>query len=216
MNRIKKFISMLLATTILLTNFSSVFARSQITDGKELIKIDNNTIINTNFYGEEQLSDLAFAFKDELEYESDKSNQIQTRSIWDFVDVVMAGFSWKDFLKDPSLGNFGWAILDTSSILPFLPSSSYFRKGGKTLLKMDEVAKFASKSSKNKKIIKNGIKKISPSKAKSLIRKIAKGYYLSNDVYRNHILVRHSFNSKVKGTSKFIKGFDIKNAIKKL
>lgn len=55
----------------------------------------------------------------------------------------MAGKSWADLLANPTWGNFGWAILDTAALLPLLPSSAYFRQGGKVLLDADEVAKFA-------------------------------------------------------------------------
>lgn len=90
----------------------------------------------------------------------------------------MAGLSWADFFKEPSLGNFGWAILDTASILPILPSSAYVRKGGKTILKMDEVAKFAKKSSKNKSLVRKALKlyKYSDGISSKAIKKINKTF----------------------------------------
>jgi len=48
---------------------------------------------------------------------------------WDAVDVVFAGLSWSDFADDPSLSNFGWAMLDTAALLPIIPSTGYFRRG---------------------------------------------------------------------------------------
>lgn len=58
-------------------------------------------------------------------------------------DVVMAGWSWAEFFNDKSWEKFGWAALDTAALLPLLPSSSYFRQGWKTYLKMDEVKKLS-------------------------------------------------------------------------
>lgn len=86
-----------------------------------------------------------------------KHGDIQTRSVWDVVDIIMAGASWADLFANPSWGNFGWAVLDTAALLPVLPSSAYFRKGGKTFLKIDEVAKFA-KTSKGKKAVSAAMK----------------------------------------------------------
>lgn len=68
---------------------------------------------------------------------------VEIQTIWDLVDIVMAGASWADLFAQPSWGNFGWAVLDTAALLPVLPSSAYFRKGGQVFLKIDEVAKFA-------------------------------------------------------------------------
>ena len=81
-----------------------------------------------------------------------KHGGIQTRNFWDAVDILMSGASWAELFANPSWGNFGWAVLDTAALLPALPSTAYFRKGGKTLLKVDEVAKFA-KTSKGKKVL---------------------------------------------------------------
>ena len=81
----------------------------------------------------------------------------QVASLWDIVDIIMAGKSWADLFFEPSLANSGWAILDTAALLPVLPSSAYFRQGGKTLLKSDEVAKFA-KTAKGKTAVKAALK----------------------------------------------------------
>ncbi|MFW5671511.1 MAG: hypothetical protein ACOCM8_04330 [Acetivibrio ethanolgignens] len=86
-----------------------------------------------------------------------KHGNIQTRSIWDVVDILMAGASWANLIANPSWGNFGWAVLDTAALLPVLPASAYFRKGGKTFLKIDEVAKFAI-TSKGKKAVSAAMK----------------------------------------------------------
>lgn len=104
-----------------------------------------------------QQSDYAVIEKDnssygEVYYVVEKY-KLRERSFWDLVDVVMAGASWADFFKDPSWSNLGWAVLDTASILPLLPSTAYVRKGGKILLKIDEVAKFA-KTSEGKNALK--------------------------------------------------------------
>lgn len=141
-------------------------------------------------------------------------NPIKPRTIWDALDVVMAGASWADFFKEPSLANLGWAALDTVSLLPILPSSAYIRKGGKLLLNVDEVKKLA-KTPEGLAKIKKALKAID--KASDILeagRKLAKKYTLSDSVYRDHIVKLHSFYSKEKNKSKFIKNFDIKKAIK--
>lgn len=81
----------------------------------------------------------------------------QTRTVWDILDVAMAGYSWSKLLDEPSWGNFGWAVLDTAALLPLIPSTAYFREGGKVLLKADEFAKFA-KTAKGKNAIKAAMK----------------------------------------------------------
>lgn len=52
---------------------------------------------------------------------------------WDVFDCFMAAISWDDFFNNPSLVNFGWAALDTLSILPVVPSTSYIRRGADTI-----------------------------------------------------------------------------------
>lgn len=141
-------------------------------------------------------------------------NPIKPRVVWDALDVVMAGASWADFFNEPSLANLGWAALDTISLLPALPSSAYIRKGGKHLLDVAEVKKLA-KTPDGLSKIKNALKVTN--KTSDILeagRKLAKRYTLSDSVYRDHIVSLHSFYSKEKDKSKFIKNFDIKKAIR--
>ena len=131
-------------------------------------------------------------------------NPIKPRTIWDALDVVMAGASWADFFKEPSLANLGWAALDTVSLLPILPSSAYIRKGGKLLLNVDEVKKLA-KTPEGLEKIKKALK--ATDKVSDILeagRKLAKKYTLSDSVYRDHIVKLHSFYSKEKNKSEFI------------
>ena len=86
-----------------------------------------------------------------------EDGKLQTRSVWDILDVAMAGYSWSKLLGEPSWGNFGWAVLDTAALLPLLPSTAYFREGGKILLKADDFAKFA-KTANGKEAIKSAMK----------------------------------------------------------
>lgn len=81
----------------------------------------------------------------------------QTRALWDILDIAMAGKSWSDLLKEPSWGNFAWAVLDTAALLPLIPSTAYVRQGGKILLKADDFIKFA-KTSKGKKAVEAAMK----------------------------------------------------------
>lgn len=64
---------------------------------------------------------------------------------WDIVDIGFAAWSWGEFIADPSLAGFGWAVADTISLLPLLPSASYIRRGGQVINKLDNAAHIAIK-----------------------------------------------------------------------
>jgi hypothetical protein len=113
-------------------------------------------------------------------YYVDSQQEIQSRFAWDIPDVIMGGYSIARVINDPSLANLAWAVLDVAGMLPGLPSTAYFREGGKILLKMDEFAKFAKTTAGNK-IVRAAIKQtvkfsdaISP-KAIKEIKKTFKG-----------------------------------------
>ena len=55
-------------------------------------------------------------------------------TLWDVADIIMAGASWATFFKEPSFASFGLSVLDTVSCEPFIPSTAYVRKGGKTFI----------------------------------------------------------------------------------
>lgn len=62
------------------------------------------------------------------------SCDIQERaSFWDVTDIAMAWISWAQFFNDNSWKNFGWAILDTVSLLPLIPSLSYVRNSDEAI-----------------------------------------------------------------------------------
>lgn len=84
-------------------------------------------------------------------------DSIQMYALWDILDIAMAGYSWSKLLKEPSWGNFGWAVLDTAALLPLLPSSAYVREGGKVFLKSDDFIKFAQ-TTNGAKAIKSAMK----------------------------------------------------------
>lgn len=46
-------------------------------------------------------------------YYIEHPNERLTRTVWDVLDVVMAGASWAEFFGEPSFANLGWAVLDT-------------------------------------------------------------------------------------------------------
>lgn len=48
---------------------------------------------------------------------------------WDILDCFMAALSWEEFVSNPSWAGFGWAVADTISLLPGIPSVSYVRRG---------------------------------------------------------------------------------------
>ena len=52
-----------------------------------------------------------------------------TGKFWDILDCFMAALSWEEFVSNPSWTGFGWAVADTISLLPGIPSVSYVRRG---------------------------------------------------------------------------------------
>lgn len=137
---LKTLLTFLLAVVITLPSLGVVEAK-EINDIQSSLQQSDYAVIekNNSSYGE-------------VYYVVEK-HKLCERSFWDVVDVVMVGVSWADFFKDPSWSNLGWAVLDTASILPLLPSTAYVIKGGKILLKIDEVAKF-TKISKREQVLK--------------------------------------------------------------
>lgn len=190
------------------------YSNVKLSNSKELgVENINNELREIFPYGE-IVSIIETPYGTAFYVDKNYHNPIKTRTIWDALDVVMAGASWADFFKEPSLANLGWAALDTVSLLPILPSSAYIRKGGKILLNVDEVKKLA-KTPEGLEKIKKALK--ATDKASDILeagRKLAKKYTLSDSVYRDHIVKLHSFYSKEKNKSEFIKNFDIKKAIK--
>lgn len=172
--RIKKGIALSLTSLMVLTNTVGVFAQNNVVynenisnelmeEGELSNSIDlgvediNEELKEIYPYGEiveVQETEYGTAYYVDSEYHKTRKK----RSVWDALDVVMAGASWADFFQDPSLKNLGWATLDTAALLPLLPSSAYFRKGGKLILKTSEVKKLA-KTSKGKAAIKRALKK---------------------------------------------------------
>lgn len=110
-------------------------------------------------------------------YVEGNDGAVQTHTLWDVADVVMAGASWAELLANPSWGNFAWAVLDTAAIAPLLPSSAYVRQGGKVFLNSDAVAKLA-KTAKGRKAIKAALKgyRISDGISSTAIKKIRKTF----------------------------------------
>lgn len=138
---------------------------SVVDSNREDTDIPNYTVVGT----EETEYGTVYYVKD--------NGQIQAYTLWDLVDIVMAGASWAELFASPSWKNFSWAVLDTAALLPVLPSSAYVRRGGKILLKSDEVAKFA-KTEKGKKAILSAMKgyRMSAGITPSVIKEIKKAY----------------------------------------
>lgn len=124
---------------------------------KDAYILPTNPLLIDNNSDEQEVPDYTLLGSEETKYGTmyyvKQNNEIQTYSLWDVVDIIMAGISWAELFDDPSWGNFGWAVLDTAALLPLLPSTAYFRKGGKYILKSEEVAKFA-KTAKGRRVVK--------------------------------------------------------------
>ena len=140
----KKLISVVLVLTMVFSLSATAFAaepmQTIVTDDSRSFTVLSSTETN---YG--------------TMYFVKENDKPQPRMLLDILDIAMAGASWSDLLKDPSWSNFGWAVLDTASLLPFLPSTAYVRKGGKVFLKADDFLKLA-KIEKGKTAIKVALK----------------------------------------------------------
>lgn len=139
-------------------------------------------------------------------YYVEETSDVTTHTLWDVADIFMAGYSWASFFGDISWRSFGWAVLDTAALLPLLPSSAYFREGGKLVVKAEAIADLA-KTSKGSTAIKNAIK------SSKTMSSLAKAYRISDTAW-SHILARHAFNSTAADTTKFFSVVDIKGLIK--
>lgn len=188
MKNVKRIISILLVVSMLVCSNLTVFASESL-----------------NYYYVEK----------EMQTESriQANGRIQTKTIWDFIDIAMAGASWYDVIKDPSLKNVGWAILDTAAIAPLVPSSKWVREGSKYTIPISELKKLASTPSGKNKLLKS----LKVTKATSKLNEaaeLAKNYKLTEGTYQYHIVKDHGYNSIKQNKSKFYKTFDIKKGIK--
>ena len=144
------------------------------------------------------------------------ADSIQPRSFWDITDIVMSGVSWAEFFGEPSFKNLGWAVLDTVSIAPIIPSSAYIRRFGKKVLDPDllKAAMKASPSLKGKllKALKGASKAEASAVVNALRRFNSKMFYFGKHKYlldkstMKHILTRHHpayWNGTIKANQSF-------------
>ena len=151
-NNFKKILSFLLVFIITFSNNIPVFAENRANSHYfNLLNVQSSESENVNEEVKKIFSYGEIVGKVETKYGTayfvDRfyNSPMKPRTIWDALDVVMAGASWAEFFNEPSLANLGWAALDTVALLPALPSSAYFRKGGKLLLNVDEIKKYPIK-----------------------------------------------------------------------
>ncbi|WP_432401409.1 hypothetical protein [Wukongibacter sp. M2B1] len=183
----RKFISFILILTLILGTTATSFA--DIHHDFVNMKILQEAL-------EDQPIDLMY--DDDSE---DVEREYTAISFWDVTDFVMAFASWKDFFNAPSLGKFSWAALDTAALLPLLPSSAYFRRGSKIVIKADAVKDLA-KTKKGSKAIKNALKTGTKSKVKRAAKTIARETlekYFEKNVNKNLRTVLRKLKIKTKG-----------------
>ena len=188
-NYFKKLLSVMLVLAICISGFSRSILASEdcyVPEGYNLIE-STQTESGTLYYVEQQ-------------------SDISPCTLWDVADMMMAGYSWAAFFGDSSWRSFAWAVLDTAALLPLLPSSAYFRQGGKKLVKAEAIQDLA-KTPEGARAIKNAIK--SHKAMSSLVR----GYRVS-DSAMNHILKMHSAYSTVENKTKFASVVNIESLIK--
>ena len=137
-------------------------------------------IVNTNSFVYASTSDSSNLTYYYVEQETD------LYTVWDFVDIAMAGESWYHLLNEPSLKNLTWAILDTAAIAPIIPSTKWIRQGAKYSIPISEIKKLASTASGKSKLIKS-LKVTSKSSKLKEIANLAKNYTLTESRYQNHI-----------------------------
>ena len=59
---------------------------------------------------------------------------------WDVADVSLAILSWEEYRDDPSLGNLGWAVVDSVGALPVVPSvAAYLKRGSQVIDKAKDL-----------------------------------------------------------------------------
>lgn len=200
MKRLKKMVILGLVVSLILSNLNmfvpAVYA-SELVEKESFSFIESDTELGDVYY-----------------YDDDFG--IQSRSVWDFIDIAMAGASWYDLIKDPSLKNLGWALLDTVAIAPLIPSSAYVRQGAKYVIPTSAIKKLASTTS-GKTAIRRALTTVARSslsisdlnKALTLGRK----YILTESQYINHIVKRHGMYSNLGDKSKFLSNSSIKSLI---
>lgn len=127
-NFIKKLVSVLLVFTL----FSNTFLPTFWFNGNKL-----NSSVEQNIKTELE-KNYKIKYTNNTSYWKayilwDKNQIWENRFIWDLIDFAMAGWSWHDFFKVPSLKNLSFAVLDAAAILPFVPSTRYIRTAADVL-----------------------------------------------------------------------------------
>jgi hypothetical protein len=66
-------------------------------------------------------------------------------NFWDVVDVIFWAISVYEFVQEPTLANAAFALLDTASLAPIVPSLGYVRHGAKATSLTDEIVEFVAR-----------------------------------------------------------------------
>lgn len=168
-------------------------------------EIVQNKTVDMIWEEDSEIGEVYYVYKEE--------DEKQSRALWDFLDIGMAGLSWYDVLKDPSFKNIGWAVLDTAAIAPLIPSSAYIRKGSKLTVSTSSLKNLAS-TTKGKNAIKKALKVTKANSKLAEISKLAKNCKITKSTL-SHIELRHAPSSK-ENAGKFASSFykNIENEIR--
>lgn len=152
----------------------------------------------------------------------------QERTLWDIVDVAMAGASWAEFFGDPSLKSLAFAALDTVACAPLIPSTAYIRVGGKKVIDADVLQKLVKSDSKLARAIRANLIIFKKAKAGLLDKYLAKFAMKTMDAAgiplkltkerMEHILKRHHpkyWNGSIEKKQSFFRADETMGSIMK-
>jgi RHS repeat-associated protein len=93
-------------------------------------------------YNPQSLNRYTYGYNSPLRYIDPTGN-----TPWDVVDVIFFLLSAYDFAHNPTWANAGWLLLDTTSLVPIIPSTGYIRRGVQALGLYDEIVQFVARHS---------------------------------------------------------------------
>lgn len=165
-NIFQKFLSLLLIVIISFATSLEVLAQNNISSFWNISETLNPNSFSENTpkkaYATEEEMKQDYYIISEMDtpygkiYYMKKKGEVSTRaSFWDVVDIGMAISSWAKLFGEPSWENAWWAILDTASLLPAIPSLRYVKNADEAAKK---IAEYAKRSQENAKRVMNSFR----------------------------------------------------------
>lgn len=192
-NVFQKFLAILLLVLISFSSTLEVFAQNNFVNFSESLNISEkiSDLQSKKEYQTEEEMKRDYDIISEMNtpygkmYYMKKKWEVSTRAtFWDVVDIGMAISSWAKLFGEPNWENAWWAVLDTASLLPIIPSLRHVKNVEEATKKISE---FAKKSEGNRKRIINAFRT-----GRESIEKIFKGIYLTKWMRFAPIYVKYS------------------------